>query len=162
LPETYRIGHGYDLHRLEPGCRLIVGGEYLEHDRGAAGHSDGDVVFHAVTDAILGALGMEDIGQLFPDTAAEWKDADSSIFVVEAVKRMRQHGYTIGNMDITVILERPKLSPHKPAIRANLARLLECEVERINLKGKTHEKVDAVGEGRAIECHVVALLMPAG
>lgn len=159
MPESYRIGHGYDLHRLEPGRALVIGGERLEHDRGAAGHSDGDVVLHAVTDAILGALGQEDIGQLFPDTDPAWKDADSSIFVIEAVKRMRQHGYTIGNMDITVILERPKLSPHKPAIRANLARLLECEIERINLKGKTHERVDAVGEGRAIECHVVTLLM---
>lgn len=158
MQQPFRIGHGYDLHRLEPGLKLIVGGEHLEHTHGCAAHSDGDVVYHAVTDAILGALTMDDIGQLFPDTDAKWKGADSRIFVEEAVRRMREAGYDIGNVDVTVILQRPKLSPHKAKVRQNLANLLGCEAGQVNLKGKTHEKVDAVGEGRAIECHVVALL----
>ena len=154
----YRIGHGYDLHRLEPGKKLVVGGVHIPHDRGCDAHSDGDVVYHSVTDAILGALSLEDIGQLFPDTHADWKDADSRIFVEEAVRKMRELGYEVVNMDITVILQRPKLSPHKMTIRQNLAHMLGCELQQINIKGKTHEKVDAVGQGLAIECHVVTLL----
>ena len=130
-----RIGHGYDLHRLEPELPLIVGGVKLEHDRGCAAHSDGDVVYHAVTDAILGALGQDDIGQLFPDNDPKWKDADSHIFVEEAVRRMRDAGYTIGNLDITIILERPKLRPHKVTIKANLADLLNCDISQVNIKG---------------------------
>ena len=159
MASTTRIGHGFDLHRLEPGHDLIVGGEKFEHDRGCDAHSDGDVVYHAVTDAILGALGQDDIGQLFPDTDAEWKGADSRVFVDEAVKRMRDAGYAIGNIDITVILQRPKLSPHKAAIKANLAALLGCDESQVNIKGKTHEKVDALGENRAIACHVVVLIV---
>ncbi len=155
---TPRIGHGYDLHRLEPDLPLIIGGVKLEHDRGCAAHSDGDVVYHAVTDAILGALGQDDIGQLFPDNDPKWKDADSHIFVQEAVNRMRDAGYTLGNLDITVILERPKLSPHKAAIKQNLANLLACDTSQVNIKGKTHERVDALGENRAIACHGVVLL----
>lgn len=155
---TFRIGHGYDLHRLEPGRTLIVAGEHLLHDRGCAAHSDGDVVYHAVTDAILGALGQDDIGQLFPDGDAKWKGADSRIFVAEAVRRMTAAGYQVGNIDVTVILQAPKLSPHKAAMRRNLANLLRCDVSQVNLKGKTHEHVDAVGENRAIESHVVILL----
>lgn len=154
----FRIGHGFDLHRLEPGLKLIIGGLAIEHDHGCAAHSDGDVVYHAVVDAVLGALGQEDIGQLFPDNDPKWKGADSTIFVEEAVRRMKAAGYAIGNLDLTVILQRPKLSPHKAAIRANLARLLACDPARVNLKGKTHERVDAIGEGRAIACHVVVLL----
>jgi len=153
-----RIGHGYDLHRLEPDLPLIVGGVRLEHDRGCAAHSDGDVVYHAVTDAILGALGQDDIGQIFPDNDPKWKGADSRVFVQEAVRRMIDAGYTLGNIDITVILERPKLSPHKSEIKNNLADLLGCDLSQVNLKGKTHEQVDALGENRAIACHVVLLL----
>lgn len=153
-----RIGHGFDLHRLERGLPLIVGGVKIEHDRGCAAHSDGDVVYHAVTDAILGALGQDDIGQLFPDNDPKWKNADSRIFVEEAVGRMRGAGYVIGNLDVTVILERPKLGPHKATIKTNLAGLLGCDVSRVNLKGKTHERVDALGENRAIACHVVVLI----
>ncbi|WP_432800059.1 2-C-methyl-D-erythritol 2,4-cyclodiphosphate synthase [Poriferisphaera sp. WC338] len=155
----FRIGHGFDLHRLEPGHKLIVGGEHLEHDRGCDAHSDGDVVYHSVTDAILGALAMEDIGQLFPDNDPKWKGADSFVFVEEAVRRMREVGYRIGNMDITIILQRPKLSPHKAKIRENLAELLGCDLDQVNLKGKTHEKVDSLGENRSIACHVVMLLV---
>lgn len=157
-----RIGHGFDLHRLEPGLPLIVGGVRLEHDRGCAAHSDGDVVYHAVTDAVLGALGQEDIGQLFPDDQAEWKGADSRIFVEEAARRMREAGYVVGNLDVTVILQRPKIGPHKTAIREHLAGLLGCGLDRVNLKGKTHEGVDALGENRAIACHVVVLLVRGG
>lgn len=155
---AYRIGHGYDLHRLEPGKRLIVGGVAIPHDRGCDAHSDGDVVYHSVTDAILGALALEDIGQLFPDTHADWKNADSRIFVEEAVRKMRERKYRINNVDVTVILQRPKMSPYKLTMRENLAALLGCSLDQVNLKGKTHEKVDAVGQGLAIECHVVALL----
>lgn len=155
-----RIGHGFDLHRLEPGHDLVVCGVKLDHDRGCAAHSDGDVVYHAVTDAVLGSLGQEDIGQLFPDDDVAWKDADSAVFVREAAKRMRDAGYAIGNLDITVILERPKLGPHKDAMKQNLADLLGCELSQVNLKAKTHERVDALGENRAIACHVVVLMVP--
>jgi 2-C-methyl-D-erythritol 2,4-cyclodiphosphate synthase len=158
MSKQLRIGHGFDLHRLEAGRVLIVGGQTLEHDRGCAAHSDGDVVMHAVTDALLGALGQDDIGQLFPDNDADWKDADSRVFVEEAVKRMQAAGYAVGNIDITVILQRPKLSPHKAVIRNTLAKLLACDDSRVNFKGKTHEEVDALGENLAIACHVVVLL----
>lgn len=154
-----RIGHGFDLHRLEPGLKLIVGGVDFQHDHGCAAHSDGDVVYHALTDALLGALGQDDIGQLFPDNDPKWKGADSRVFVEEATRRMHTAGYSVGNLDITVILQRPKLSPHKTAIRENIAQLLRCEPARVNIKGKTHEKVDAIGEGRAIACHAVVLLV---
>jgi len=162
-PAIPKIGHGFDLHRLEPDLPLVVAGVELDHDRGCAAHSDGDVVYHAVTDAILGALGQDDIGQLFPDHDPKWKDADSSVFVREAVMRMDGfpgRGYEVGNLDITVILQTPKLSPHKAAMKAQLADLLHCEASRINLKGKTHEHVDALGENRAIACHAVILLAP--
>lgn len=155
----FRIGYGFDLHRLEPGLDLVIGGVAIAHDRGAAAHSDGDVLYHAVTDAILGALAMEDIGQLFPDNDPQWKAADSTIFVEEAVKRMHAAGYVVGNIDAAVILQRPKLSPHKAKIRENLAQLLGVELDQVNLKGKTHENVDAVGENRAVACHVSALLI---
>lgn len=160
----FRVGHGYDLHRLEPlppagtGRPLILAGVRFDHDRGPISHSDGDAVFHAVTDALLGAVGLPDIGQLFPDTDPRWNGADSEQFLVAARRALAQHGWTLGNLDVTVICERPKLSPRKDEMIASLARVLGCDVDRINLKGKTHEKVDAVGEGRAIEVHVVALV----
>lgn len=160
MPPLPRIGHGFDLHRLEPGHPLVVCGETLEHDLGCAAHSDGDVVYHAVTDALLGALASGDIGQLFPDTDPTWKGADSRIFVEEAVRRMTIAGCRVGNVDVTVILERPKLRPHVDAMRQNLAALLNAPLEAVSLKGKTHERVDAVGLGEAIACHVVALLIP--
>jgi 2-C-methyl-D-erythritol 2,4-cyclodiphosphate synthase len=159
-----RIGHGYDLHRLEPvapagaGRPFILAGLRFEHPTGPVGHSDGDVVYHAVTDAILGALGESDIGQLFSDTDPRYDGADSRAFVEAAAGRMRDAGYAIGNMDITVICERPKIAAAKPTMIANIAGLLGCPPERVNLKGKTHEAVDAVGEGRAVEVHAVVLL----
>jgi 2-C-methyl-D-erythritol 2,4-cyclodiphosphate synthase len=158
----YRIGHGYDLHRLEArtagGRPLVLGGVHLEHSHGPISHSDGDALFHAATDAILGALGQPDIGQLFPDTDPRHESQDSRDFIAEAARRARAAGYVVGNIDVTVILERPKLSPHKAAMRANLASVLAVPLEFVNIKGKTHEKVDAVGEGRAVEVHCVVLL----
>ena len=160
LTPEFRIGHGFDIHRLVAGRNLIVGGVRLEHDLGCDAHSDGDVVYHTVTDAILGALGQEDIGALFPDDDAAWRDADSAVFVREAVRRMGEKGLTLVNLDLTVILERPRLAPHRTEVRRNLAELLGCEPARISIKGRTHEKLDAVGEGRAIACHGVVLLAP--
>jgi 2-C-methyl-D-erythritol 2,4-cyclodiphosphate synthase len=157
----HRIGHGFDLHRLEPGPKLVIGGVPIDYDLGCAGHSDGDVVYHAVTDAILGALGQPDIGQLFPDNDEKWKGAESKVFVAEADRLMRQAGYVIGNLDVTIILERPKVGTHKDTMKRNLAFLLGCDVSQVNVKGKTHEREDAIGEGRAIACHVVVLLQRA-
>lgn len=153
-----RIGHGFDLHRLEPGVPMVIGGVKVEHDKGCAGHSDGDVVYHAVTDAILGALAEPDIGQLFPDNDPKWKGADSKVFLAEADRIMRRHGYDIGNLDVTVIAQEPKIGPHKDAIRQNIAFHLGCDQSQVNVKGKTHEHVDAIGAGNAIACHVVLLL----
>ena len=164
MARTHRIGHGYDLHRLEPcapngnGRPFVLGGVRLEHDRGPVAHSDGDVLMHAVTDAILGAIGAPDIGQLFPDTAPENDGRDSRVFLEEAARRMRTAGWEIGNMDMTVICERPKLGARKQEVVQNLAHILGVPAEDLNLKGKTHERVDAVGEGRAVEAHVVVLL----
>ncbi len=155
----YRIGHGFDLHRLEPGRPLIISGLQIEHEVGPVGHSDGDVVYHALTDALLGAVGEPDIGQLFPDTDPAHAGADSSIFLTEAARRIASAGYRLGNADITVVCQRPKLGPHKQAMAQNIVRLLGCDDGQVNLKAKTHEQVDAIGEGRAIACHAVVLLV---
>ncbi|KAI3933605.1 hypothetical protein MKX01_032710 [Papaver californicum] len=155
----FRVGHGFDLHRLEPGYPLIIGGISIPHDRGCEAHSDGDVLLHCVVDAILGALGLPDIGQIFPDNDPKWKGAASSVFIKEAVRLMDEAGYEIGNLDATLILQRPKVSPHKENIRANLSELLGADPSVINLKAKTHEKVDSLGENRSIAAHTVVLLM---
>ncbi|KAL3701079.1 hypothetical protein R1sor_019101 [Riccia sorocarpa] len=155
----FRIGHGFDLHRLEPNLPLIIGGLNIPHDRGCEAHSDGDVLYHCVVDAILGALGLPDIGQLFPDSDPKWKGCTSDVFMKEAVRRMHEAGYVLGNLDATLILQRPKLSPHKEAIRANLCELLQADPSVVNLKAKTHEKVDSLGENRSIAAHTVVLLM---
>ncbi|KAF5200777.1 2-C-methyl-D-erythritol 2,4-cyclodiphosphate synthase [Thalictrum thalictroides] len=155
----FRVGHGFDLHRLEPGYPLIIGGIDIPHDRGCEAHSDGDVLLHCVVDAILGALGLPDIGQIFPDNDPKWKGCRSSVFIEEAVRLMHEAGYEIGNLDATLILQRPKLSPHKETIRANLSKLLGADLSVVNLKAKTHEKVDSLGENRSIAAHTVVLLM---
>ncbi|KAI4315461.1 hypothetical protein L6164_028269 [Bauhinia variegata] len=155
----FRVGHGFDLHRLEPGYPLIIGGINIPHDRGCEAHSDGDVLLHCVVDAILGALGLPDIGQIFPDSDPKWKGCESSVFIKEAVKLMHEAGYELGNLDATLILQRPKLSPHKEAIKANLSALLGVDPSVVNLKAKTHEKVDSLGENRSIAAHTVVLLM---
>lgn len=141
---------------------LVLGGVRMEHDRGPIAHSDGDALYHAVTDALLGAIAEPDIGQLFPDTDPRHDAQDSEVFLAEAVRRVQARGLQVVNVDATVILERPKLSPHKEAMRMNLSRVLGVDVSSVNVKGKTHEKVDAVGEGRAVEVHVVVLLSKQG
>jgi 2-C-methyl-D-erythritol 2,4-cyclodiphosphate synthase len=164
----FRIGHGYDLHRLEPpppegqGRPFILGGLRLEHPVGPVGHSDGDALFHAVTDAILGALAMPDIGQLFPDTAPENDGRSSDVFLIEAVRRARDAGWRVGNCDCTIILERPKIGPIKDQLRRAIAGHLDIELGQVNVKGKTHEGIGDLGAGRAVEVHVVATLFPAG
>ncbi|KAJ8768488.1 hypothetical protein K2173_022578 [Erythroxylum novogranatense] len=155
----FRVGHGFDLHRLEPGYPLIIGGIDVPHERGCEAHSDGDVLLHCVVDAILGALGLPDIGQIFPDNDPKWKGAPSSVFVKEAVRLMHEAGYEIGNLDATLILQKPKLSPFKEIIRNNLSELLGADPSVVNLKAKTHEKVDSLGENRSIAAHTVILLM---
>lgn len=165
MPEpSLRIGHGYDLHRLEPpppagqGRPFILGGHRFDHPVGPVGHSDGDALYHAITDAILGALALPDIGQLFPDTDPRHDNQDSAIFLQEAARKAASLGWRIVNLDCTIILERPKLGPVKDTLRDNIARLLDLDPTCVNLKGKTHERVDAVGEGRAVEVHVVCLM----
>ena len=154
-----RTGLGWDTHRLIAGRPLILGGVPFEHDAGPVSHSDGDALLHAVTDAVLGALSLPDIGELFPDTDPAHESRDSAAFLQEAARRMRRLGWRVGNVDCTIILERPKVAPHKAAMRQNVARLLGADPGSVNIKGKTHEKTDAVGEGRAVEVHVVALLV---
>lgn len=156
-----RVGTGYDLHRLVTERPLILGGVRIPFDRGLSGHSDADIVCHAVTDAVLGAAALGDIGQLFPDTAAAWKDADSLDLLRRAVVRVHEAGFQIGNVDVTVIAERPKLLPHVPAMRANLAAALGVDVRAVSVKGKTNETVDSMGRGESMACHAVALLLAA-
>jgi 2-C-methyl-D-erythritol 4-phosphate cytidylyltransferase/2-C-methyl-D-erythritol 2,4-cyclodiphosphate synthase len=153
-----RVGTGYDLHRLVEGRPLIVGGVAIPSDRGALGHSDADVVCHAVIDAILGAGGLGDIGQHFPDTDPRWKGASSLDLLARAVMLVREHGFAIVNVDVTVILERPKIKDHIGAMRAAVASALGIAPDRVSLKGKTNEGVDAAGRGEAIAAHAVALL----
>jgi 2-C-methyl-D-erythritol 4-phosphate cytidylyltransferase/2-C-methyl-D-erythritol 2,4-cyclodiphosphate synthase len=153
-----RAGTGYDLHRLVEGRRLVVAGVTLASDRGALGHSDADVACHAATDAILGAAGLGDIGRHFPDSDARWKDADSIELLRQAAAMVREQGCEVGNLDITVILERPKIKDAIAEMRARLGAALGVDVDRISIKGKTNEGVDAVGRGEAIAAHAVALI----
>ena len=157
---TMRVGTGYDLHRLVDGRRLVIAGVTLPSDRGALGHSDADVACHAATDAILGAAGLGDIGRHFPDSDVRWKDADSVELLRHAAAMVRDHGYEVGNLDVTVILERPKIKDAIDAMRARLAGALGVDVNRVSIKGKTNEGVDAIGRSEAIAAHAVALLAP--
>ena len=154
-----RIGTGYDLHRLEAGRRLIIGGVEIAHETGLAGHSDADVLCHAVTDAILGAAAAGDIGQHFPDTDPKWKGANSIELLKGAVEIVRAAGYAVANVDAVVIAERPKLAPHIPAMRAKLAHAMGIDLSAVGVKGKTNEKVDALGRNEAIAVHAVAMLV---
>ena len=154
-PPSFRIGHGYDLHRLQPGGTLMLAGVAVSTDLSPVSHSDGDVVLHALVDAILGALGQGDIGELFPDTDPKWKGAPSRIFLEEAVRRAKDAGYQIANADITILAERPRLKPFKPQMTSTLAALLDAPV---NIKAGTNEKVDAIGQGQALAAHAVVLL----
>ena len=153
-----RVGTGYDLHRLEAGRSLIMGGVDIPHETGLAGHSDADVLCHAVTDAILGAAAAGDIGQHFPDTDPKWKGANSIELLKGAVAIVRAAGYAVANVDAVIIAERPKLAPHLPAMRANLARAMGIEASAVSVKGKTNETVDALGRNEAIAVHAVVLI----
>jgi 2-C-methyl-D-erythritol 4-phosphate cytidylyltransferase/2-C-methyl-D-erythritol 2,4-cyclodiphosphate synthase len=154
-----RIGTGYDLHRLVPDRPLILAGVRIPFERGLIGHSDADIVCHAITDAVLGAAGLGDIGRLFPDSAAKWKDADSLELLKGAMELVHAGGYRVENVDVTVIAEKPRLVPHLDEMRANLARALAVDVAAVSIKGKTNEGVGAIGRGEAMACHAVALLV---
>ena len=153
-----RIGYGYDSHRFEPGRRLVLGGVEFPGEVGLKGHSDADVLIHAIVDALLGAAALGDIGSHFPDTDPKWKDADSAKLLEAVVKEVRSAGYQIGNVDATVICERPKLRPKVDEIRTRLSQLLNLSTSRLSIKGKTNEKMDDVGAGVGIEVHAVALI----
>lgn len=159
MPQEFRTGIGYDLHRLEPDRKLIIGGVELPFEKGLAGHSDADILMHAITDALLGAASLGDIGELFPPSDPQWKDADSEVFLQQARELVVGYGYRIVNVDAVVVLERPKLLPHRQAIRKNLARILVIDAERIGLKAKTSEGVGPCGRGEAAEAHAVATLV---
>jgi 2-C-methyl-D-erythritol 2,4-cyclodiphosphate synthase len=154
----HRIGFGTDIHRLSEGRPLIVGGVSIESPLGAEGHSDADVLTHAITDAILGALALGDIGSYFPDHDERWLNAESFVFLRFTVGLMKEHGYSVGNVDSTINLEKPKVGPYIEEMRKALAVALEIETDRISIKAKTGEKVDAVGESRAIRADAVVML----
>ena len=153
-----RIGQGYDVHALVPGRRLVIGGVHIPHHLGLEGHSDADVLLHAICDALLGAAGLGDIGRHFPDTDARWKGADSVALLAAACGLVRQAGYGVVNVDVTVIAERPKLAPHADAMRRNLAGALGCDVAQVSVKAKTNEGVESMGAGTSMAAHAVALI----
>ena len=153
-----RIGQGYDVHRLVEGRPLILGGVTIPHSKGLLGHSDADALLHAITDALLGAAALGDIGKLFPDTAAEHKDADSRRLLREAYQAVQRAGWRVVNVDSTVIAQQPKLRPHIDAMRAHIAADLELPLECVNIKGKTNEKLGYLGREEAVEAQAVVLL----
>ena len=156
-----RIGYGYDSHRFEDGRPLMLGGVHIPGSPGLKGHSDADVLIHAVIDALLGAAALGDIGSHFPDTDPQWKGADSAKLLAAVMREITAAGYAVGNIDATVICEKPKLRPHVDAIRERLAALLGITVGQVSVKGKTNEKMDDIGAGIGIEVHCVALLFHA-
>ena len=158
---NFRIGEGWDVHALVPGRKLILGGVEIAHSAGLLGHSDADVLLHAITDAVLGAAGLGDIGRHFPDTDAKFKGADSSVLLTEAMRRVHAQGWALVNMDSTIVAQAPKLAPHMPAIHAGVARALGVAVDQVNVKAKTAEKLGPVGQGQSIEARAVALLRKA-
>jgi 2-C-methyl-D-erythritol 2,4-cyclodiphosphate synthase len=153
-----RVGSGHDTHRLVEGRPLILGGVRIDHPKGLFGHSDGDVVLHALTDALLGAAGLGDIGDAYPDTDPAYQGCDSARFVSESVARLNRLGWQVVNLDVTVFAQEPKLGPVKERIRANVAQLLGVDHSAVNIKAKTGEKVGHIGRGEAIGCHAVVLI----
>ena len=153
-----RVGLGYDVHRLEEGRPCVLGGIELPHPTGPAGHSDGDAVLHALTDAVTGAAGLDDIGTLFPDDDPEWKDANSKDLLRSAVKLVEAAGYLVENVDVVIVTEGPKIKPHRAAMRASIAELLGIAVDAVNVKGKTMEGIGEASGGRAVVVHAVCLL----
>lgn len=154
-----RIGEGWDIHALVEGRRLVLGGVEIPHSKGLLGHSDADALLHAITDALLGAAALGDIGTHFPDTDTRFKGADSAVLLAEAARLVRAQGYEIGNVDSTVVAQTPKLMPHIPAMRARIAQVLGVTLEQVNVKAKTAEKMGPVGEGLAMEARAVVLLV---
>jgi 2-C-methyl-D-erythritol 2,4-cyclodiphosphate synthase len=156
-----RIGEGWDTHQLVEGRKLMLGGVDVPYSKGLLGHSDADVLLHAITDALLGAAALGDIGKHFPDTDAQYKGADSAVLLAKVAADVRALGYTLGNLDSTIIAQAPKLAPHIAAMRDRIAAVLGVEVGQVNVKAKTAEKLGPVGEGRAMEARAVVLLIKA-
>jgi 2-C-methyl-D-erythritol 2,4-cyclodiphosphate synthase len=157
-PVEVRVGIGHDTHRLVAGRPLILGGLQIEHSLGLLGHSDADVVCHAVADALLGAAGLGDIGEHYPDTDPQWRGLESTRLLAEVVQRIEQAGWRMINCDVIIHAQEPKLGPHKQAIRANLARLLQVGETAVNVKAKTGEHVGPIGRAEAMSCHAVVLI----
>jgi 2-C-methyl-D-erythritol 2,4-cyclodiphosphate synthase len=154
----FRIGSGHDTHRLAEGRPLILGGVTIPHGRGLVGHSDADVVLHAITDALLGAAGLGDIGDAYPDTDPQWQGANSRLFLRETLAKLNQLGWYTVNLDATIFAQEPKLGPLKAVIRESLATLLGLSLDVVNVKAKTGEKVGHIGRGEAIGCHAIVLI----
>lgn len=153
-----RIGHGYDVHRLTAGRKLIMGGVEIPWEKGLLGHSDADVLLHAIADALLGALALGDIGKHFPDTDPAFKGADSTKLLEHVVNLISKQGYQVGNLDATIVAQQPKMAPHIPAMRENIARACGVELDRINVKATTEEGLGFTGIGEGISAHAVVLL----
>lgn len=158
MAHEWRVGSGYDLHPVEPGRPLVLGGVRIQDDFGLGGHTDGDVVLHALVDALFGAAGLPDIGEHFPDTNPDTRGCNSKILVSRALQEIRPLGWMVGNVDLTILAEKPKLSRHKIAIRDSVAELLGVESARVSVKAKTNEGFDAIGQGLAIACQVSLML----
>ena len=156
-----RIGEGWDVHALVPDRPLVLGGVMIPHNMGLLGHSDADVLLHAITDAVLGAAGLGDIGRHFPDTDAQFKGADSAVLLAEAMRRVRAKGWTLVNVDCTIIAQAPKLAPYMADINASVAKALGVGMDQVNVKAKTAEKLGPVGLGHSMEARAVALLQQA-
>jgi 2-C-methyl-D-erythritol 2,4-cyclodiphosphate synthase len=161
MVDPIRVGQGFDLHALVPGRRLLLGGVPIEYERGLLGHSDADVLLHAVTDALLGAAGLGDIGRTFPDSDPAYRDADSRTLLSQVVQRVQRQGWRVANLDCTIIAEGPRIAPYVAAIQGSIAVLLEVDVTRVNVKGKTTERLGAIGRGEAIAASAVVLLTAA-
>ncbi len=155
----FRIGHGYDVHKFCTGSFITIGGEKIPYTQGLEAHSDGDVALHALSDAILGAMALGDIGKHFPDTDAQFKNADSRVLLCHIVALVQEKGYRIGNVDVTIIAQAPKMRPHIDAMRTNIAQDLQCDLDRVNVKATTTEKLGFTGRGEGIACEAVALLI---
>ena len=153
-----RIGHGYDVHRLVEGRDLILGGVKIGYEKGLLGHSDADVLLHAVSDALLGAAGLGDIGRHFPDTDPKYKGADSLALLRQVYRKISEKGYRVGNIDVTMIAQRPKLKDYIPQMQANIAAAVEAAPDRVNVKATTEEKLGFTGTGEGMSCHAVCLL----
>jgi 2-C-methyl-D-erythritol 2,4-cyclodiphosphate synthase len=157
-PLNLRIGEGWDVHALVPGRRLILGGVEIAHTHGLLGHSDADVLLHAITDALLGAAGLGDIGRHFPDDDPTFRGADSAVLLLEALRRVREQGWQVVNLDCTVVAQAPRLSGYMPSIVQRVSQCLELTLEQVNVKAKTAERLGPVGQGHSIEARAVVLL----